>query len=370
MDAPTFNGFFVREDQLVLVQDKNDILFSERALGKPLEHLVESIYKNGVRDPIKIVKSIENDEKVFKIVDGRNRYISGSEANRRRIADGLSPWTFPVIQVQTGGKPLEKAKETCLDIMIESNVMRDDNDPIEDAELMLRCRVEMGIDDDEIGKKFRKSAQTVRKYLELLDLEEEVKDAIRFRRIPVTFGYDMVVRGLDRKGQLEELAKILENAPELAPGQEPPKKTARKVASTGTGRGFKAPSSKIINHFRENLEEKITKIGQLETRDVVALVGWITGGIDEAEATKKAPILLELIEAAKAAKTEARQANKARRDAKSGKTPKAPKAPKTEGKKRGRPAKDAAKNAASKPKIEKVDVQPFSRSKEKATVAQ
>lgn len=361
MDAPTGGSVFnCTQEQLYLATDEGEVLFSHRALAAPPEWLVESIMKKGIRQPIEVVKAIVDDQKIFKIVAGRNRYLAGCEANRRLAEQGLSLIRFPCLPMQ--GKSLEKNSLECVERMIEENELRQDNDPMERAELMSRLVHNFGQSHDEVGEKFRVSAQTVKKHLDLLELESEVQEAIRSRRVPVTFGYDMVVRGLDRKEQLEELAKILENAPELAPGQEPPKKTARKTSSTGTGRGFKAPSSKIVAHFRENLEEKITKIGQLETGDVVALIGWITGGIDEAEATKKAPILLELIQAAKDSKTEVRKENKARRDAKNGK---APKAPKGEGKKRGRPAKDTT----SKPKIEKYDVKPFSKAKEKVAAS-
>lgn len=129
-----------------------------------LEDLVSSIQERGVIEPL-IVTDLGNGN--FELIAGERRLRAS------RIA-GLA--TVPcVIRTATDQEKLELA--------IIENVQRHDLNPVEEAVAYKRLMDEFGLTQDEVGEKVGKSRPQVANIVRLLQLPEEIRQALVDRKI-------------------------------------------------------------------------------------------------------------------------------------------------------------------------------------------
>ena len=129
-----------------------------------LEELVASIKEHGVLQPLIVRKRDEDD---YELIAGERRLRASKLA-------GLD--TVPaIVRVADEQEKLELA--------IIENVQRRDLNPIEEARAYSQLKDEFGLTQEEVSKKVGKSRSQVANIIRLLDLEQEIQDALSFGKI-------------------------------------------------------------------------------------------------------------------------------------------------------------------------------------------
>ena len=146
--------FILAIDDILPNRFQPRIKFDEKAIME----LSESIKKHGVIQPI-IVRKVSNK---YEIIAGERRYKASIIAGRK---------TIPAIITDVDDK--ESAE-----IALIENVQRQDMTPIEEA-ISYKKILDMGyITQTELATKLGKTQSTIANKLRLLNLSEEVQDAI------------------------------------------------------------------------------------------------------------------------------------------------------------------------------------------------
>jgi ParB family chromosome partitioning protein len=125
-----------------------------------MEALTNSIKQKGVLQPLLVRKTQENE---FEIIAGERRWRAAQSA-------GLS--SVPVIEVTCND-------QEALEIGLIENLQRDDLNPLEEAESLLRLMEEHKRTHDEIAFAISKSRSYVTNMLRLNNLPHAVKELIR-----------------------------------------------------------------------------------------------------------------------------------------------------------------------------------------------
>jgi len=155
-----------------------------------LAELAESIREQGVLQPL-IAREIEADGlKVYEIVAGERRWRAA------RLA-GLT--AVPVIV-------RELSDQEALAVALIENLQREDLNPIDQARSMARLVDEFGMTHDEIAKALGRSRAGVTNFLRLLDLAEDVKDAMVAGALDM--GHARALLPLDTQRQVALAGKI------------------------------------------------------------------------------------------------------------------------------------------------------------------
>lgn len=134
-----------------------------------LEDLISSIREHGVLQPL-IVTPLPDD---------RYQLIAGERRLRASTIAGLK--TVPALV--RDATELQK-----LELAIIENVQRADLNPIEEAKAYQRLIDEFGMTQDEVGKKMGKSRPQVGNTVRLLQLPQEIQQALVERRISASNG--------------------------------------------------------------------------------------------------------------------------------------------------------------------------------------
>ena len=124
-----------------------------------LEDLVSSIKQHGILQPLVVIA----------LPDGRYELIAGERRLRASKIAGLE--SVPAI-VRTANHQ-EK-----LELAIIENVQRKDLNPIEEAKAYVQLKEEFGLTQDQIGERVGKSRPQVGNIMRLLDLEQEIQQAL------------------------------------------------------------------------------------------------------------------------------------------------------------------------------------------------
>jgi ParB-like chromosome segregation protein Spo0J len=112
-------------------------------------------------------------EPIVEVIDGRQRVRACREANRRRIAEGLEPWTVPA-------KRKRGSDADMMAMMIITNELRFADSPMDRARKIQRL-VDLHGDEngiDEAVEVFGLTRTTVKQYLTIMDLHETVQKAV------------------------------------------------------------------------------------------------------------------------------------------------------------------------------------------------
>ncbi len=169
------NNFQPRED------------FNEEAL----DELADSIRINGIIQPLT----------VRKLQEGKYQLIAGERRFRAAKLVGLAE--VPVF-IRTAND------EEMLEIALIENIQREDLNPIEIANSYQRMIEEIGLRQEDLGKKVGKSRSSVTNFLSLLKLPPKVKKGVRDGEI--TFGHAKVIKGVDDVVQMLQIYdEVVEN---------------------------------------------------------------------------------------------------------------------------------------------------------------
>lgn len=149
--------------------------FSEESINE----LAISIKNQGLLQPI-VVRPIQEDVdgKRYEIVAGERRYRAAKIAGLKRV---------PVIIN-------ELTDEDALVVSLIENLQREDLNCIEQAEALNRIKDLMGITQDELAARVGKSRPHVANLLRILNLEDEIKEALRQGHI--TQGHGRALLGI------------------------------------------------------------------------------------------------------------------------------------------------------------------------------
>lgn len=190
-DAPRSTVFRMDPDELVIIVDPNHILFDSGAV-EPLDPLfVENICQYGVNTAVRARKNGD----AFEVVYGRKRVRAARIAKERGID----------IRVK-----VEVVKGDDADMvtqLVMENVARKEPDFVTLGKYVQRL-LDMGKSWDSIGIACAKPTETVRRWHSILDLSEEIKSAVREKKIGVSAALQL--KDLPREAQAPKLAEILE----------------------------------------------------------------------------------------------------------------------------------------------------------------
>ena len=159
-----------------------------------LAELAESIREQGILQPL-IVRAVPGgpyaaDAKPYEIVAGERRWRAAQLA-------GLA--TVPVIVRELDDR-------TALAVALIENLQREDLNPIDQARSMLRLVEEFDMTHDAIAKALGRSRASVTNFLRLLDLADDVKDAMVHGAIDM--GHARALLPLDRERQVAMARRV------------------------------------------------------------------------------------------------------------------------------------------------------------------
>lgn len=155
----------VMDPRIILVKDESHFLYNPRVHYPPSPEIGEALATGHQTKDIVVMK--DGDERLL-VVDGRQEVISGRAYVKKHGGD---------ILVNVRIKRFKDNKEAV--IFMNKADLHIPDDPITTAERMLISKRTL-VTDLEVAKSFGlKSATTVENYLKLLDLDDEVKKAVR-----------------------------------------------------------------------------------------------------------------------------------------------------------------------------------------------
>lgn len=130
-----------------------------------LEELTLSIEAHGIVQPVVVRRT--DEEEVFQIIAGERRWRAARRA-------GLQ--TVPCIVHDAD-------EEQMLEIALVENLQRDDLGPIETATALRHLMQQFGLTQDQVAEQLGRSRSSIANTLRLLDLPQEMKEALAQGRI-------------------------------------------------------------------------------------------------------------------------------------------------------------------------------------------
>lgn len=124
-----------------------------------LEDLMNSIREHGILQPLVVSKIASG---VYELIAGERRY---------RAAKMLGLEKVPVVI-------REAEQHNKLLLALIENIQRENLNPLEEARAYTKLSIEFGLTQDQIAKKVGKARPTVANMMRLLDLPEEIQEAI------------------------------------------------------------------------------------------------------------------------------------------------------------------------------------------------
>lgn len=264
----------MKEEKKVIDIQLDDILpnrfqprirFDEDAINE----LAESIKEHGVIQPI-VVRPIADK---YEIIAGERRYKASVMAGMK---------TIPALVTNLDDK--ESAE-----IALIENVQRQDLTPIEEA-VSYKKILDMGyLTQNQLADKLGKDQSTVANKLRLLNLDDEVQEALLNEKISERHARSLLKLGHKDQRELlhqiiskrltvrktdEEINKLLSGRTEVKPtpkveeteildlGEEEPKKEETKVEDFNNT--FNIPDSPIVNDTKETVNPGFMDINQIE----------------------------------------------------------------------------------------------------------
>ncbi|MDR2351634.1 MAG: ParB/RepB/Spo0J family partition protein [Deltaproteobacteria bacterium] len=183
--APKGQPLFINIDSVISNPDQPRKYFN----STEMERLVESIKLKGILEPL-IVRATNSG---YQLIAGQRRLIAAKSAELKEV---------PVIIRDVPDSPRER-----LELALIENIIRDDLNPIEEAEAVVRLKDEMQQPLQTISKLIGKDRSTVSGIIRLLTLPESIKDDIRFKRISA--GHGRAILAIDDKERWEEARSLV-----------------------------------------------------------------------------------------------------------------------------------------------------------------
>ncbi|MDR1110849.1 MAG: ParB/RepB/Spo0J family partition protein [Deltaproteobacteria bacterium] len=150
--------------------------------NEELIHLADSIREKGILEPLVVAKT----EKGYQLIAGYRRLLA---------ADILKLEKVPVYVMDIKGGPAEN-----LELALIENIIRQDLNPMEEAEAFERLEKEFRKDVKIIAKMVSKDSSTVKNAIRLLKLPEPVQQDIRESRLSA--GHGKALLGLEDNQEL------------------------------------------------------------------------------------------------------------------------------------------------------------------------
>ena len=155
-----------------------------------LQELADSIKEHGVIQPIIVKKSIKG----YEIVAGERRTRASKMAGKEKIPAIIKDYT----------------DQEMMEIALAENILRQNLNPIEEAEQFKKIIDSTGLTQEEVAKKFGKSRSYITNLLGLLDLPETTKKYVTERKI--SMGHARALSKISDEKKVNELAyKIIED---------------------------------------------------------------------------------------------------------------------------------------------------------------
>ena len=250
IDVPLFDP-----DDVVLVEDKQSVLYDERVDNDCKESLVRNMmYAPDGEVPqgvLKVLLGRRNPETgKVEIIDGRQRTKAAREANKRLKKQGIGPIRLPVHIKRSNDSRLMAA-------LISANEHGTDDSPSAKARKVQRY-IEQGHDEKEAAILLGVSESTIKNLLRLLDAPAIVRNAADTGKITTSDAYRLSREEPTEAKKL--LGKLLEHAPRT-PGKKrsPNAKKAREVMGKPEPKGGAAitTSTKDVKKIEDGVAEAI-----------------------------------------------------------------------------------------------------------------
>jgi ParB family chromosome partitioning protein len=212
--------FMFDPEKLVLVTDKESPYYDPRVEGDPSPELVESIKRQGVIQPIVVVK---NNKGEAIVVDGRQRVKAALTANEQLRAGGSKTIRVPAIHRAGSHKDL-------VGVSISANEIRRDDDLLVKA-TKAQNLINMGYTDPEIAVTFGVTNATVNNWMAINQLASAVRCEIAAGNFAASYAPKLAK--LDEAEQVAEMKRLQkEKAVKKPRGKKGAEKKAEKAAKT------------------------------------------------------------------------------------------------------------------------------------------
>ncbi|HPL62999.1 MAG TPA: ParB/RepB/Spo0J family partition protein [Syntrophales bacterium] len=176
--------------------------------AEDLDSLVASIRESGIIQPIVVRRT----QRGFEIIAGERRWRAAQKAGLKQV---------PVVVREAGDM------ETAAISLIE-NVQRSDLNPMEEAEAYEALAREFDLTQEDISARVGKDRSTVANALRLLRLPEEVKKALRDRRLSAGHARALLALGT-RDEQLRAAREVLKKSLSVRETEELIRKARKKA---------------------------------------------------------------------------------------------------------------------------------------------
>lgn len=242
--------FRMDPDDVDLVTDKEHPLYDQRAEQNPDPFLVDSILEFGIAEPIGITKVVGVPDAKPICVYGRRRLIAARAAKRKLVRAAKQQGMDPALNTVLVPCLFQKGSEERLaGLMAAENAAREDDDPVAEADKIVRYMALVGGDRKKTALAFAMDVQTVNTRIKLAELSVHVRKAVAAGRISPSAAVQL--HGVPVQEQRAKLKELLDNAPVYKDGRKKPVtgKQVRKSKGKAT-----APSIKEIRAILDPLE--------------------------------------------------------------------------------------------------------------------
>jgi len=206
-----------------------------------LSELAASIREHGVIQPLVITRGHQPDQ--YVIIAGERRWQAAKEAGLKEV---------PVVL-------REASQQELLELALIENVQRDDLSPLETAEAYQRLQDEYSLTQDQIAQRVGKSRVSVTNTLRLLELSDEVKQALASGDL--TAGHARPLHGLSQQAQHAALSTVKNQALNVRQTEE----LARRYKGEKDSPADSKPRSSVAPEIKD-LEERLREELQTEVK--------------------------------------------------------------------------------------------------------
>ncbi|NLG68996.1 MAG: ParB/RepB/Spo0J family partition protein [Firmicutes bacterium] len=194
-----------------------------------LQELAASIRAHGVLEPV-VVRPVVGREPVrYELVVGERRWRAAQLA-------GLT--SLPAVVRPVGDREM-------LQMALVENLQREDLNPLEEAEAYRRLMEEFGLSQEDVAQAVGRKRPTVANTLRLLELEPEIREALRAGRLSAGHGKALLTAPPGR-ARVERAQRVLEAGLSVRETEELARQLAQGREAPGVGRargGDRRPSA-------------------------------------------------------------------------------------------------------------------------------
>ncbi|HEY8426461.1 MAG TPA: ParB/RepB/Spo0J family partition protein [Limnochordales bacterium] len=183
-----------------------------------LQELAESIRAHGVLEPV-VVRPVVGREPVrYELVVGERRWRAAQLA-------GLT--TVPAVIRPVGDREM-------LQMALVENLQREDLNPLEEAEAYRRLMEEFGLSQEDVAQAVGRKRPTVANTLRLLELEPEIREALRDGRLSAGHGKALLAAPPGR-ARVELAKRVLEAGLSVRETEELARQLAQGLEDAASG---------------------------------------------------------------------------------------------------------------------------------------